>query len=83
MQPSTLSPPQITTMRLFWGVVEQTTAQSIHGLADADLGRYFVRQINTQRRLSSDELGRLSRYIETHVRLIRDLTDSQYSQVYA
>jgi hypothetical protein len=78
------SPPlQASTMRLFWGLVEQTTAQSIQGLADADLERYFLRKINSQRLLSTDELGRLSRYIDTHVMLIRDLTEDHYSHICA
>lgn len=75
--------PHAATVRLFWGLVEQTAAQSISGLADAEIGRYFIRKINSQRLLSTDELGNLSRYIDTHVMLIRDLTEEYYSQVYA
>jgi hypothetical protein len=83
MEGSKFSLPHAATVRLFWGIVEQTTAQSIRDLGDAEIGRYFVRQINNQRLLSTDELGNLSRYIDSHVLLIRDLTEEYYSQVYA
>jgi hypothetical protein len=83
MERPKLPAPHATTVRLFWGIVEQTTAQSIRGLADAEIGRYFIRRINNQRLLSTDELGNLSRYIDSHVMLIRDLTEEYYSQVYA
>jgi hypothetical protein len=83
MMQVTTSPPQIATLRLFWGVVEGTHAQSIQGLEDAALVGYFLRQLSRQRGISTDDLTCLQDYIESHITLIRDLTEEYYSVSFA
>ena len=70
----------VTTLRLFWGVVEETQSSTLLRLNDTQLVKQLVWQVTNRLLLSSEETYALSDYIHTRTTLIRDLAHSAGSQ---
>jgi hypothetical protein len=61
------------TLRQLWSVVEQTQSSTLLGLNDTDLVKQLLKQLDSNKLLSSEETHTVSAYIFSRTRLIRDL----------
>lgn len=65
------------TMRHVWSVIEETETKTILNLNDTDLLTQLLKQLESKKLLSSEQINEMSTYISSRVPLIRDLAQSR------
>ncbi|NWF58349.1 MAG: hypothetical protein HXY43_03280 [Fischerella sp.] len=62
-----------STLRQLWSVIEDTQTSILLEVNDTELVQQLLRQLETQKILSSEEISVISAYISSRLPLIRDL----------
>ncbi|WP_026733950.1 hypothetical protein [Fischerella sp. PCC 9605] len=62
-----------STLRQLWSVIEDTQTSILLEDNDTELVQQLLRQLETQKILSSEEISVISAYISSRLPLIRDL----------
>ena len=65
------------TMRYVWSVIEETESRTLLSLNDTDLIGQLLKQLESKKLLSNEQINEMSTYISSRVPLIRDLAQSR------
>ncbi len=70
----------ISIVRQFWSVVEDTQAQTLLSLNETDLVDRLLGELQHQKTLTAEEYNCLCTYICVRIALIRDLAQSRLEE---
>ncbi|MEA5533874.1 hypothetical protein [Crocosphaera sp. XPORK-15E] len=69
-----------TILRQLWSIIEQTQAQTLLSLSQADLVNCLMAKLQQKKNLSHDECHHLNHYINLRAALIRDLAQARLEE---
>ncbi|MEA5510123.1 hypothetical protein VB715_10155 [Crocosphaera sp. UHCC 0190] len=69
-----------TILRQLWSIIEQTQAQTLLSLSQADLVNCLIAKLQQKKPLSHDEYHHLNHYITLRATLIRDLAQARLEE---
>ena len=71
---------EISTLRQFWSLIEETHTNLLLQLSDADLSELLLKQLENRLLLSLEENSILTNYIHDRIALIRDLASARLAK---
>ena len=72
--------PKPSALRLIWTIVEGIPCQHLIALSNKALVETLIQQLSSHEQFNKSELSVVSEYIESRVKLIRDIAVSRYSE---